>query len=139
MATLTNYTDHVISIVGVRREGNDIVEAYRHEVAAHRLPDDGTPPGPPPTITIPDEHARDWAGRTQWVGLGKVKVDYARGNREANGGTDDLRLEAKPHWRTAIKEANATDDLDRLEDMLAAEDRPAVREAIETRMRELIG
>ncbi len=115
MATIINCTDVAISIAG---------KGYRYRLPC-KEPGKRTKK---PSIPVPDDHAKDWMSRNDWVQRGLVMVKM---------GDAPTVAEKRPHWRLAVAAAKDLDDLDVLESMHEAEDRPVVREAIEARMTEL--
>lgn len=144
MATIINKSEFHLSIVGVLDGAQ-----YKYKAA------------PGASVEVPDKQARHWSTLTKFVKQGKVLVSFAPSrstvkSKAANtpppaveaAAEDDASEGSDPgdtmphgfadlHWRTAIKEVESCDDIDKLEAMHAEETRATVREAIERRMGEL--
>ena len=133
MATLINLTDINISIVGTHDDGTQ----YRH-----RLPP-SLPGSRRSECTLPDLDAKHWTKRTKWLKTGSVMLKVAPSTTTVGPQTEPATEVSvtselsELHWKTAVTAVADCDDLDALAAMHETEERPRVKEAIESRMEEL--
>lgn len=156
MATIYNKTKYSISVTGLGMDRNmtvqDAAQAARANFSQAILPGETAD-------DIPDEVAKDWMQRPgvePFLRAGSVIVKLGNGKpkpkpRPATT-VHDAPLPADPpadppadapsefrglHWKSAMAMVAEMNDLDELAALHADEDRPRVKEAIETRMKEL--
>jgi hypothetical protein len=92
--------------------------------------------------TVPDDVARKWAERdvpAELIKNGLVLIAYDSNKPETAKPAKKSKPKKEIHWRTLIADIKVMTSLDELERLHAAEERPRVVTAIETRMAELQG
>lgn len=139
MATVTNKSEYFLSIVGTIVHKDGTKEPYRYRIPG---PEED---GKPKSLTIEDHHIKHWDARTKYSQQGLVMIKMAPSRTVAHGTPSETPTEPDPdqegirgmHWRTAVKTVSESSDLDELEAMHEADDRPHVRKAVEERMASL--